>query len=271
MKFGLKPKPKIKKSIFTFWEPIKKIPGYILLCIKTWKKFLPEYDIQFLDYKRVINLLGNDTFSKIIYKYLSLPIQADAIRVALLKKFGGIWMDPDTIITNREFLTNLENYELAMVGENNMQHIGFIFASNNSKIMNDWLNEIIRRIRSLRQFDNTHKRRKKVIWSFLGNGIIDGLLNQNIYKNKFFRLDKKKLNVFPEKTFFSNTKLNDFQKYQKFYFHNREPKIILENTKGIIMLHNSWTPIKYKTMKENEFLKQNILLSKLLDKILNTN
>ena len=37
---------------------------------------------------------------------MSLPIQADAIRVALLKKYGGIWMDADTIITSGEFLKN---------------------------------------------------------------------------------------------------------------------------------------------------------------------
>ena len=33
------------KYIFTFWEPKESIPGYLSLCIKTWKKFLPEYKI----------------------------------------------------------------------------------------------------------------------------------------------------------------------------------------------------------------------------------
>ena len=40
------------KIIFTFWEPKENIPGYLKLCIKTWKKFLPEYKIIILDYKK---------------------------------------------------------------------------------------------------------------------------------------------------------------------------------------------------------------------------
>ena len=54
---------------------------------------------------------------------MALPIQADAVRVALLKKYGGIWMDADTIITNGEFLKNFEKYDLVMIGKNNTQHI----------------------------------------------------------------------------------------------------------------------------------------------------
>ena len=34
-----------KLSIFTFWEPNTKIPGYIQLCINTWKKNMPNYHI----------------------------------------------------------------------------------------------------------------------------------------------------------------------------------------------------------------------------------
>ena len=34
------------------------------------------------------------------------------------------------------------------------------------------------------------------------------------------------------------------------------------------MLHNSWTPNKYRKMSEEEFLKQDILLAHLLRQIL---
>ena len=100
------------KNIFTFWEPREKIPGYILLCIKTWKKFLPEYQIQILDYEKVKKYLGKELFSQIICKNMTLPIQADAIRVAILKKFGGIWMDADTIILNEELF---ERFNLSIL------------------------------------------------------------------------------------------------------------------------------------------------------------
>ena len=199
---------------------------------------------------------------------MSLPIQADAIRVALLKKFGGIWMDADIIITNSAFLKNLEKYELIMLGNNNIQHIGFIIASTKSLLLDKWLIEIIKRVYTYRKNNKSlNNRTKRVAWNYLGNDIIDRLINST-KQNKFYRIDKDKINAFPEIKFFRNTSLNAIQKYRLFYFQKRQPEIILNNTKGIIYLHNSWTPIKYKKMLEKEFLKEDILLSKLLSRIL---
>ena len=263
-KLRLKSKP--KKQIFTFWEPKEKIPGYLKLCIRTWKKFLPEYNINIMNFKSTKDYIGEYMFSRIISKNLPLSIQADAIRVALLNQSGGIWMDPDTIITNSDFLKTLENYELVMIGEKKMQHIGFIIASNNSDIINNWLKEILKKVKIYNQFNNKNIN-IGIKWSFLGNMIVDKLL-QNSTDKKFFRLDRNKIFAFPEVKFFENSKLNMKQRYIKLYFSNGEPKIILEKVKGLIMLHNSWTPIKYKKLTETKFLKENILLSKLLSKIL---
>ena len=111
-----------KKQIFSFWEPKEKLPGYISLCIKTWKKYLPDYEIKILDYKYAKELIGDNLFHSIISESMPLSIQADAIRVALLNKYGGIWIDADTIITSGEFLKGLEKYELVMLGGKNIQH-----------------------------------------------------------------------------------------------------------------------------------------------------
>ncbi len=48
---------------------------------------------------------------------MPLSMQADAIRVALLRKYGGLWMDIDTIILNGNFTKLFEKYELTMIGE----------------------------------------------------------------------------------------------------------------------------------------------------------
>lgn len=262
-------KYKNKKKVFSFWEPREKIPGYINLCIKTWKKNLPQYEINILDYKGVKEYIGDELFNCIISKKMSLPIQADAIRVALLKKYGGIWMDVDTIITSGEFLKNLEKFELVMIGKNNIQHIGFIIASKNSIIIDKWLSEIINRVNKYRIINTKLENgTKRVVWNYLGNGIVDRLINLN-KTNKFFRLNKDQINAFPEITFFGNTSISTYKRYKLFYFRKREPKIVLNNTKGIIMLHNSWTPLKYKRMSEIEFLKEDILLSRLLSMVLN--
>lgn len=268
------------KHIFTFWEPSRKIPGYLKLCIKTWKKYLPEYKIIILDYNNIYHFLERPLISKILFKKMSLPIQADAVRVAILKKYGGIWMDADTIIFNREFLMELNDFELVMFGDlkNKTQNIGFIYASKNSSLINDWLKEIIDNVNLYKQSfimkKNAINDTWKIIldkinrWNYLGNGIIDPLL-KNASGPNFFRIDKYRMNIFPEIKNFENTIYDHRTMYQRYYFQKGEPKEIINNSKGIILLHNSWTPEKFKRMNGKRFLKQDIVLSKLLTLALN--
>lgn len=260
------------KIIFSFWEPKNKIPGYLSLCIKTWKLFLPGYEIKILDYKTLKDYLEEDLYSKIICKNMSLSMQADAIRVALLKKYGGLWMDTDSIILNGNFTKELEKYELAMIGveKSKFQYMGFIFASKNSNILNNWLKNIINNVKEYKQISYRNKSylpKKMKKFDYLGNAIIDPML-KNINNKKYFRLDSKSINAFPETIYFKNSSKINKDKYKDFYFEKRDPHIILNITKYIILLHNSWTPSKYKNMTEKEFLAQDILLSKLLSQLL---
>ena len=120
-----------KKIIFTFWEPKEKMPGFLKLCIKTWKKNLPDYKIIILDYKQAKYYIGENLFSKLICNNMSRMVQSDAIRVAILNKFGGIWMDADTIILNDEIIKYFQNYNFAMIWEEKLllHYISFIYSS----------------------------------------------------------------------------------------------------------------------------------------------
>ena len=269
---------KKRKIIFTFWEPKEKMPGYLLLCIKTWKKYLPDYEIKILNYKSVKYYLGESIFSSSICPNMTIPIQVDAIRVALLKKFGGIWIDADTIILNRSFFEKLNNFELIMLGDvkTKIPNIGFIFAANNSYLIKNWLKSIIQKVKLYKKNIITNEKNfiyqtsfnESISWNYLGNGIINHLV-RNITGNKFLLLDRKKMQAFPELIIFKHSSENMIQKYQRLYFQKGDPQLVLKLSKYIILLHNSWTPSKYKTMSEEDFLKQDILLSKLFTYILN--
>ena len=54
---------------------------------------------------------------RILNLHMTLPIQADAIRVAVLKKYGGIWMDVDTIITSFNITNYFKGADLMMLGK----------------------------------------------------------------------------------------------------------------------------------------------------------
>ena len=155
-------------------------------------------------------------------------------------------------------------------------YIGFIYSSKNSSIINDWLKKIIYEVKIYNDtlfnktfFNNKNKFGNKYNTSnYLGNMIIDPII-KNITENKFLFFDYNKMNIFPERKFCKNSSVHSYsQKYRFYYFQKGDPQIIINNTKGLILLHNSWTPNIYKNMSEEEFLKQDILLSKLLAKIL---
>ena len=143
---------KYPNHIFTFWEPIDKIPGYINLSIETWKKYLPEYKLVILNYSNLKYFLSYSMIYKIVNKGMMLMSQADAIRIAVLLKYGGIWMDPDTIITNSYFLqmfkgVNLGMYATKVSNKSFLQFTGFIYSSKHSKIIKTWYRYIIKNLR----------------------------------------------------------------------------------------------------------------------------
>ena len=268
------------KYIFTFWEPKEKIPAYLKLCMKTWQHFLPEYKIVILDYQSIDEWIGKDVFDACLYENFSLSKQADAIRCAVLKKHGGIWMDTDTIITSttiKEILNNKKS-EFILLDK----HIGFIVADKNSKILAKWYDGIQKNIKLYKLFYNNKMvkifitifrpklKNKLEDWDFLGNYILKRPLKTKNTK-KFLRLNKHKLKAFPENNWQReyNNKLPPIELYREFYFGEKDySNYALSDTHGIISLHNSWTPDIYKQMTEEDFLKQNNTISNIIKTII---
>ena len=84
------------KKVFTFWEPKEKVPGYVRLCMDTWKDCLPGYETVVLDYGTLGDWLTPEEQRAILCRKMTLAMQSDCIRCAVLKKHGGVWMDADT-------------------------------------------------------------------------------------------------------------------------------------------------------------------------------
>ena len=248
------------------------MPAYIRLCMQTWKKFLPECEVVLLDYSNLEEWLGKDVYDEILFRDFSLPKQADAIRCALLKKYGGLWLDADTILTSPQVKDYLMiDSELVMISK----HLAFIKANNNSKIIADWYNQIqynLKFYKDVKYQNNAvqkilHPRRYRRVenWDYLGNYILHKMLKTK-NKKKFFSIDRMEINALPE----LNNKKNDnlVENYQNYYFENDYSQDVIKNTKGIILLHNSWTPQPFLQMNKEEFLNRNNTLSNVLKKVL---
>ena len=264
----------MSKKIFTFWEPKENIPPYIQLCMNTWKKFLPEYEIIILDYSNLSQWIGKDFFDKTLYKNYSLPKQADAIRCAVLEKHGGIWFDTDTIITSENVRDYLNiNSQFILVGK----HIAFIKSSQHSCVSQEWLLGIKQNIKIHKKFLGnvlikriTKTFNKKLYnrlenWDYLGNSILDKVIENKTAKD-FYSIDKVKNCILPEIVCFPDEQ--PYDAYNKFYFENDYSDFVRKTSKGLVLLHNSWTPLNFKNMSKEEFLRQDNTLSKLFNFLL---
>jgi hypothetical protein len=248
------------------------MPGYLSLCLKTWKKHMPvNYKIIILDYSNLSEYLDTKLINQILCKDMDLRVQADAIRVAILHKYGGFWMDTDTLIINSKFIKMFSGSDLIMLGDSKAlykQHIGFIYASSNSTILKAWLNIIIHKIKiykyrlilkrffPIKYFKKLYHKARH--WSYIGNGIVDKLVN-NASEKEFKRIERDDVFALPDQLSHTGTPA---KQYINFYFSSVNttlPK--LKGCKGVLCLHNSWTPGKYKNMSEQQFLRQDILLA----------
>jgi len=265
---------KNKKIIFTFWEPRNKLPAYLNLCLETWKKFLPEYEIIILDYTNIDEYLGKNYFDKYLYKNFNLAKQADMIRAVLLYTYGGLWLDIDTIITSEKFKELIPDEPEIITIE---KHLALIKAKKNARFLKNWIKIGKKKIAQHKKYKNNTAfynfsyGYKKCLhfnsWDYLGNSIVNSLYEK--HKN-YKSLDKNECFAFPENAYFLEDKRDSIEKYKDFYFsNNNHSDFILNNEKGVILLHNSWTPYKYKQMSKEEFLESNTTLANTFKKILN--
>ena len=97
LKYGKDATSKIPNIIWGYWHD-SKLPPAISECIETWQKYNPSY---------TINIVTDDTLHKFLPDFNILSIKhndcrarvSDYIRLNLLKKYGGIYMDCSIVCT----------------------------------------------------------------------------------------------------------------------------------------------------------------------------
>ena len=273
------------KRIFTFWEPKEKIPAYLKLCIKTWQKNLPAYEIVMLDYSELEKWLGKNYYDKFLYsKVFSLPKQADAIRCAILKNYGGIWFDLDTIVFSSKAAEIFNKNSKFIIVD---KHLGLLSAQKDSSILQNWEKDVRISINNHKFFCRNQftyiltcifapKIAKKLKrWNCLGNAIVDKYLDIN-NPQKALILNKKELCILPELNWAEENNIDLYnnnehiKNYTKFYYEENHIDYILKNnTCGLIELHNSRALDNYKNLSEKDFLNMNNTISNLIKIALN--
>lgn len=146
--YGTKEYSNIPNIIFSFWND-ENYPETVKKCIKSWQKYNPLYTIHMVTFNNLHKYLNIDITK--LKQIKTIHQQSDLIRLCLLQKYGGIWLDA-TI-----YLNNSLNWIHACQSTTNCEYVGyyidaftknykypvienwFIASIPNSKFIQDWL------------------------------------------------------------------------------------------------------------------------------------
>lgn len=87
----------IPKILWTYWHPAPA-PAFIQQCLANWRRHAPDHELRLLDRQSLLQWIPASALRP---DFDSLPPyrQADWLRVQLLARHGGIWLDASTLLT----------------------------------------------------------------------------------------------------------------------------------------------------------------------------
>ena len=160
----------IPKIIWLYWHE-EELPNIIKACIKSIKTFCPEYEINILNPISLIDYISLPNITSDVQE----ANKADLIRLMLLERYGGIWMDASILLTeNLNWITNKYDGQDAFLFYSDECTINFkkpisenwlIAAPKGSLFIKEWLNEYKKCILSSEPkiYYNNVKKNRKII------------------------------------------------------------------------------------------------------------
>lgn len=131
---------KIPKIIHYVWLGGKKKPKLVQDCIKSWKKYCPDYKI--IEWNESVFTEINNQYLTEAYNSKKYAFASDYIRLWALKKYGGIYLDTDAELTNSLNKFLIHSFFMGQELHNNVVHLNtaLIGAEPNNKIVSELLN-----------------------------------------------------------------------------------------------------------------------------------
>lgn len=146
----------IPKQIWTFWDSDDP-PDFVKKCINTWKIHNSSYKITLLTNKNLIKYLDQTEINFIRnWKYNnSSQMFSDLIRLSILEKYGGIWMDASIICNESLDWIYKENAKCIMysIPEYNTIESWFIACTSNNRFIKK-LNKELRSVYDINEYIN---------------------------------------------------------------------------------------------------------------------
>jgi hypothetical protein len=116
----------IPRNIYMFWHKKKDVPNFVKKCIKNIKEKNRNYKVRIYYYNDVMRIKDRP---KILETYRKRGV-ADWLRLYLLYKYGGIWIDASSVFIKKSLddIIDLKSNKL----------LGYNPPWDNSKILENW-------------------------------------------------------------------------------------------------------------------------------------
>jgi len=144
-------KNKIPKIIWSYWDN-PEIPEFIADCKKNWEKFAPNYEIKQLNRNNIENYVNMPENWQNLKSYR----QADVLRLKLLEKYGGIWMDASILLLDNpdKFIDrDITLFTTPSTTQNNPVYENwFIASTKGNEIIKKWIVEVEKAIKDPEEY-----------------------------------------------------------------------------------------------------------------------
>jgi hypothetical protein len=137
--------PAVPKIIWTLWlQGWDRAPAMINACLQTWRKHNRGWEVRALNSSDISDVLNGDpVVSLVADKDLPPEAFSDVVRIALLQRYGGIWVDSSCYCLkplDAWLHEELRNGFFAFVrpGPDRMLSSWFLAASENNYIVEKW-------------------------------------------------------------------------------------------------------------------------------------
>lgn len=267
-------------DVFFFWEAApnsrRQRPAYLELCIDTWRRNIPGAQVILINHGNLKEYSGG-TVEVERLKAFSLPLQSDVAAVSVLLERPGLFLDADTIIFPGFDLSRFSESKLTMFGDpiNWQNHATNFFYTRQTgnPLLQHWLLNANQRIQS--QTEGGRKlrwwlRRKvtgkaiRVPWNYLGNAIVDPLLQDQRFEASICLRDSAKCGYVQTQRF--SERYNRINSYHDLWFDTDiHPTEVVEAAKDhAVCLQNSWTPSWYSALSPEEIFADRHLISRVI-------
>ena len=137
----------MNKIIFILWfQGFENAPELVKKCLQSWEFHNPDWNIIKLNNNNLGNYIDISTYLKKKINYTAL---SDIVRCALLKKYGGLWVD-STVFCNKPLNSWLPSYikegffAFNKPAPDRLLSSWFLYSEKNHFIINNWLESVVK-------------------------------------------------------------------------------------------------------------------------------